>query len=45
MELLDLPPGPAVGEALAYLMDVRMERGPIDEDEAAALLKGWAADR
>jgi poly(A) polymerase len=45
MELLDLAPGPAVGEALAYLMDVRMERGPIDEDEAAALLKEWAADR
>jgi poly(A) polymerase len=45
MELLDLEPGPAVGEALAYLMDVRMERGPIDDDEAAALLKEWAANR
>jgi poly(A) polymerase len=45
MELLGLEPGPAVGEALAYLMDVRMERGPIDEEEAATLLKAWAADR
>jgi poly(A) polymerase len=45
MELLGLEPGPAVGEALAYLMELRMERGPVDEDEAAALLKEWAADR
>jgi poly(A) polymerase len=45
MELLGLEPGPAVGEALAYLMDVRMERGPIDQDEAATLLKEWAANR
>jgi poly(A) polymerase len=43
MELLGLEPGPAVGQALAYLMDLRMERGPIPEDEAAALLKEWAA--
>ena len=45
MELLDLPPGPAVGEALAFLMDVRMERGLIPEDEAIELLRGWAAER
>ena len=37
MELLDLQPGPAVGEALAYLMELRMERGPIPEDEAVEL--------
>ena len=29
MEHLGMPPGPAVGEALAYLLDLRMERGPI----------------
>jgi poly(A) polymerase len=45
MELLDLPPGPQVGEALAYLMELRMERGPIPEDEAEALLKIWADER
>jgi poly(A) polymerase len=45
MELLDLPPGPGVGEALAYLMDVRMERGPIPEDEAIELLRAWAVER
>jgi len=26
--------GPLVGEALAYLMEVRLERGPVPEDEA-----------
>jgi len=45
MELLDLPPGPAVGEALAFLMELRMERGLIPEDEAIELLRAWAAER
>lgn len=45
MEHLGIPPGPMVGEALAILMEVRMERGPIDEDEAYGLLDGWARDR
>ena len=45
MELLDLQPGPAVGEALAYLMELRMERGPVPEDEAVELLRSWAEAR
>jgi poly(A) polymerase len=45
MEHLDVGPGPAVGEALAYLMELRLERGPIDKDEAFALLDEWAAER
>ena len=45
MERLGLPPGPRVGEALAYLMEVRLDRGPIDEDEAYALLDVWAKER
>jgi poly(A) polymerase len=45
MEILGLAPGPAVGEALAYLMEERLERGPIPEDEAAAMLRAWAAER
>ena len=45
MELLDLRPGPDVGAALAYLMDLRMERGPVPEDEAIELLRAWAAER
>jgi poly(A) polymerase len=45
MQRLGIPPGPLVGEALAYLMELRMERGPIPEDEAFALLDAWAAER
>jgi poly(A) polymerase len=45
MDALRLQPGPEIGEALAYLMEVRLERGPIPEDEAIALLRAWAADR
>jgi poly(A) polymerase len=45
MEHLDIPPGPAVGEALSYLMEVRLERGPVDKDEAYRLLDAWWAER
>jgi poly(A) polymerase len=46
MEHLGLPPGPAVGHALEHLMEQRLERGPIDDDEAYRLLdEWWAAER
>jgi poly(A) polymerase len=45
MERLGLEPGPLVGEALAYLMEVRMERGEIPEEEAYRLLEEWARER
>ena len=45
MEILGLPPGPVVGEALAYLMDERLEHGPIDEERATSMLLAWAAER
>jgi poly(A) polymerase len=45
MERLGLDPGPIVGEALAYLMDVRIERGEISEEEGFALLDAWAKER
>ena len=45
MERLGLEPGPIVGEALAYLMDVRIERGEISEEEGYALLDAWAKER
>jgi poly(A) polymerase len=45
MARLGLEPGPQVGEALAYLMELRLDRGPIDEDEAYALLDAWAKER
>jgi poly(A) polymerase len=45
MERLGVQGGPVVGEALAYLMEVRLERGPVAEDEAYAVLDAWAKER
>jgi poly(A) polymerase len=41
MEHLGVAPGPAVGRALEHLMELRLERGPIAEDEAYELLDEW----
>ena len=43
MRLLDLRPGPQVGAALAHLLALRMEHGPLPRDEAEAALLSWAA--
>jgi poly(A) polymerase len=45
MEHLGLEPGPVIGEALAFLMEVRLDRGEIREEEAYGLLDGWAKER
>ena len=42
MELLGVEPGPVVGRAWRHLKDVRLERGPLDRDEAEAELLRWA---
>jgi poly(A) polymerase len=42
MQLLDLKPGPEVGRAYRYLLERRMERGPVARDEAVAELTQWA---
>jgi poly(A) polymerase len=42
MTILGLPPGPVVGAALRYLLDLRIERGPLGKDEAAQELLRWA---
>jgi poly(A) polymerase len=41
MALLDLPPGREVGEAYRMLLEARLDRGPMTEDEAEALLRSW----
>ena len=45
MERLGLEPGPVVGEALAFLMEIRMDRGEIPEEEAYELVDAWAKER
>jgi poly(A) polymerase len=45
MEHLDMPPGPEVGEALRYLLELRIEEGPLGEDEAFKRLDEWWAQR
>jgi poly(A) polymerase len=45
MEHLGIPPGPLVGEALSYLLEIRMDRGPIEEEEAYRLLADWYRER
>ncbi|HEX6263330.1 MAG TPA: CCA tRNA nucleotidyltransferase [Actinomycetota bacterium] len=45
MERLGVEPGPVVGEALDHLLEVRMERGPIEEEEALRLLDEWWDER
>ncbi|WP_372735240.1 CCA tRNA nucleotidyltransferase [Nocardioides sp.] len=44
MTILGIPPGREVGEAYHYLLELRLDRGPMDEESAtAALLEWWAA--
>ena len=45
MAHLGLKPGPVVGQALAHLLEVRIERGPVSEEEAHRLLDEWWAER
>ena len=45
MEVLGVGPSRIVGDALAFLMEIRLEEGEISEDDAAARLREWAAGR
>jgi poly(A) polymerase len=45
MEILGLEPGRAVGEARDFLMELRIDEGPLGEEEAARRLRAWWADR
>ncbi|MDX3194208.1 CCA tRNA nucleotidyltransferase [Streptomyces sp. MN03-5084-2B] len=44
MELLGLKPGPDVGKAWKFLKELRLDRGPLEHDEAVAELKKWATE-
>ncbi len=43
METLSIPPGPLVGEAYRFLLELRIERGPLGEEKARAELLDWWA--
>ncbi|MDQ4005541.1 MAG: CCA tRNA nucleotidyltransferase [Actinomycetota bacterium] len=45
MTHLGIGPGPLVGEALNHLLELRMDRGPIDEVEGYRLLDEWAEQK
>ena len=44
MAHLGIKPGPKVGQAYQFLLEARIERGPLTEDEGYALLDAWAAE-
>ncbi len=43
MTILGIGPGRAVGQALTFLMELRLDEGPLGEEEATARLKEWWA--
>ena len=45
MQLLDIPAGPQVGEAWRFLKELRLDRGPLTDDEARAELLAWWRSR
>ncbi|MGH9099834.1 MAG: HDIG domain-containing metalloprotein, partial [Acidimicrobiales bacterium] len=45
MALLGVPPSRTVGEALDYLLELRLDEGPLGEEEASRRLGEWWAAR
>jgi len=45
MEILDISPGPDVGAAYRFLMELRLDEGPLGEDNAKSRLLGWWQSR
>ena len=43
MKILGIGPGPVVGRAYAFLLELRLENGPMGRDAAVAALKEWWA--
>jgi poly(A) polymerase len=44
-EILGIRPGREVGEAYRFLLELRLDEGPLGEDEAERRLRAWWADR
>ncbi|ROR96654.1 poly(A) polymerase [Salana multivorans] len=45
MAVLGLRPGPEVGEAYRYLMELRLDEGELSREDAEARLRAWWAER
>ena len=45
MERLGLRPGPAVGQAMTFLLELRLDEGPLGEDEVGRRLDAWWAEQ
>ncbi|MFB8369551.1 CCA tRNA nucleotidyltransferase [Pseudarthrobacter sp. NPDC055928] len=45
MDILGLKPGPVVGRAYKFLLEERMEHGPLQPDDAEARLLAWWAQQ
>lgn len=41
MDHLGIPPGPMVGKALSHLLELRLEHGPLEKDDAYRALDEW----
>ncbi|MFD8419208.1 CCA tRNA nucleotidyltransferase [Streptomyces sp. NPDC059466] len=45
MEILGVGPGPAIGQAYKFLLELRLENGPMEHDAAVTALKEWWAEQ
>jgi poly(A) polymerase len=45
MSLLGIPPGPVVGRALEFLLELRLDEGQLGETEATRRLLAWYAEQ
>ncbi|MBO1336782.1 CCA tRNA nucleotidyltransferase [Streptomyces sp. VRA16 Mangrove soil] len=43
MEILGVGPGPVIGQAYKFLLELRLENGPMEHDAAVTALKEWWA--
>ncbi|MFF7340622.1 CCA tRNA nucleotidyltransferase [Streptomyces sp. NPDC008163] len=41
MQILGMGPGPVIGKAYAFLLELRLENGPLEHDAAVTELKKW----
>lgn len=44
-QILQITPGPAVGRAYKFLMELRLDEGPLGAEEAEARLVAWWAEQ